>query len=128
LILFAFIACQFWDYSIRQIYKKKERDKMNLYIGVYLVGKSEDEFQIDNPGFVPNVGEVFSYKAVASGSQEDPNIPKVIYKVLERQLQYTKVGGSEPAGSEDTCYVVLTCEEVPQKDVIPSNDPPQSDS
>jgi hypothetical protein len=55
---------------------------MNLYIGVYLAGKSEDEFQIDNPACVPNVGEVFSYKAVASGNQKDTNLPKVIYKVL----------------------------------------------
>jgi hypothetical protein len=86
---------------------------MALIGGIYLQGGDDlAEVDLENLPYTPMPGEIIIVRGRVSG--EDMISSQMVYRVLERRLQFTKVGGSSPAGSEDSYYVYLICEEIPQ--------------
>ena len=87
---------------------------MRLNGGIYLRGGDTlAEIDLENLPYVPSPGEIITFRTRDSG--QDKISGKIVYRVLECQLQYTKVRGSDPTGSEDSYYVYVICEEIPQE-------------
>ena len=99
------------------------KPKMMFSLGLHLKGSDYPEIVYQNPPYVPFPGEIIIDRVAASGEQENPNLPRSAYRVLERRTQFMRVGGSEPQGSEDHCYIILIVEDVSQEEhLAPTTD------
>lgn len=94
---------------------------MKLIMSVYLQGDNDSELQLENPSYIPAVGETFVYSARATGQQVTTG--RRTYRVLERKSHFVEVGGSEPTGSEDYCHVGVIVEEIKQNQDDPFLEP-----